>query len=82
MYTVRWKRTALDRLAELWLEAADRRSVTIAVDEIDRILATDPHNAGESRSEQTRVLFIAPVGVFFDIHDSTQVVEVLTVWTF
>ena len=82
MYTVRWKRTALDRLAELWLEATDRSAVTVAVDEIDRILAADPHGAGESRSESTRILFVAPVGVFFDVDDSRQGVDVLKVWSF
>ena len=82
MYTVRWKRTALDRLAELWLEADNRSAVTTAVDEIDRILAGDPHNAGESRSGETRVLFVAPLGVFFEIPDSSKVVDVLRMWTF
>jgi len=82
MYIVRWKRTALGRLAELWIEATDRSAVTAAVEEIDRILAADPHDAGESRSGQTRILFVAPLGVFFDIHDSSRLVEVLKVWTF
>lgn len=82
MYTVRWKRSALDRLAELWLLAEDRSAITTAVNEIDRVLAAHPHTAGESRDEQTRVLFVAPVGVFFDIHDKVHDVEVLKVWTF
>jgi hypothetical protein len=75
MYTVRWKRAALNRLTELWLDAADRSTVTMAVDEIDRLLAADPHAAGESR-------FVPALGVFFDVHQSSQFVEVLKVWTF
>jgi plasmid stabilization system protein ParE len=82
MYTVRWKRLALDQLTALWLDATDRASMTAAVDEIDRLLAMDPHRAGESRTENTRVLFEPPVGAFFDINDSSKVVEVLKVWTF
>jgi hypothetical protein len=65
MYLVRWKKSALDRLAELWLEADDRNKVTLAVEEIDRTLARSPSSAGESRSETTRVYFVQPVGVFF-----------------
>jgi mRNA-degrading endonuclease RelE of RelBE toxin-antitoxin system len=82
IYTVRWKRSALDRLTELWLDASDRASITAAVDEIDQLLGVDPHRAGESRSEYTRVLFVPPIGVFFDVNDATNVVEVLKVWTF
>jgi hypothetical protein len=82
MYTVRWTRSALDRLTELWVAASDRASVTAAVNEIDRLLEVDPHQAGESRSESTRVLFVPPIGVFFDIDDASKVVEVLKVWTF
>jgi hypothetical protein len=69
-------------LTELWLAASDRASITAAVDEIDRLLAIDPHGAGESRSEFTRVLFVPPVGVFFEVDDASKVVEVLKVWTF
>lgn len=57
MNTVRWKQSALDRLAELWLKAVDREAVNAAVLEIDRLLSSDPHAAGESRSENVRVLF-------------------------
>jgi len=60
MYTVRWRRTALDQLAALWLDSNDRAAITAAVDEIDRVLAADPINAGESRAGDTRVMFVDP----------------------
>ena len=82
MFTVRWSKTALDSLAELWLEAEDRTLVTAAVAEIDRTLARDPLTAGESRSEEIRVLFVPPLGVFFEIDDSLDTVRVLRTWTF
>jgi plasmid stabilization system protein ParE len=82
MYTVRWKQSALDRLAELWLDAADRDAVNAAVLEIDRSLASNPNEAGESRSENVRVIFCQPIGCFFFIDESRDVVEVLRVWTF
>jgi hypothetical protein len=82
MYVVRWKRTALDSLANLWLEAGDRASVNNAVAEIDRTLARDPNLAGESRSENIRVLFSPPLGVFFEVNELHQAVFVLQVWIF
>jgi plasmid stabilization system protein ParE len=82
MHTVRWKRTALDRLTEIWLDASDRAAVNAAVEEIDQLLASKPHEAGESRSEDVRVLFCTPLGAFFEIDDTSNVVHVLRVWTF
>jgi len=82
MYVVRWKRTALDRLTELWLDSNDRTLVTESVSDIDRTLARDPHHSGESRSENTRVLFVPPLGVFFEADELTATVHVLRVWSF
>ena len=74
MYEVRWKRSALNRATELWLDAPDRTEVTAAVAEIDRLLARNPQEAGESRSDLVRVLFVPPLGVFFDIDEPTRAV--------
>ena len=82
MHTVRWKRTALDRLTEIWLEASDRAMINSAVEEIDRLLALQPRDAGESRSENIRIVFCSPLGVFFEIDDAFATVHVLRVWTF
>ena len=82
MYVVRWKRTALERVAELWLDSADRNRVTDAVAEIDRLLAIKPSAVGESRSEEVRILFEPPLGVFYEFDESTRTVWVLKVWTF
>jgi plasmid stabilization system protein ParE len=82
MYAVRWKRTALDRLTELWLEAENRALVTEAVSQIDRTLAHNPQQVGESRSEEIRILFEPPLGAFFEVDDARQIVHVLRVWVF
>jgi hypothetical protein len=82
MYEVRWKRSALDRVAELWLDAVDRQAITDAVDAIDQALISDPINMGESRTGSVRVLFEPPLGVFFEIDEQAKKVQVLKVWTF
>jgi hypothetical protein len=81
-YTVRWKRSALDQLAQLWLDAPDRSQVTAAVAEIDRLLATRPYDESESRPDDIRILFSPPIGVFFEVKESTRIVYVLRVWSF
>jgi hypothetical protein len=82
MFQVRWKRAALDFVTELGLDSADRSGITAAVDEVDRLLTSDPENAGESRSETVRILFVAPLGVFFEVDEPKKTVHVLRAWTF
>ncbi|MCI0331849.1 MAG: type II toxin-antitoxin system RelE/ParE family toxin [Planctomycetes bacterium] len=82
MYTVRWKRTALDLLTELWIQSDNRSEINDAVDEIDRLLARQPYDCSESRSESIRVLFCKPLGVFFAVDDASSTIDVLRVWTF
>jgi hypothetical protein len=54
----------------------------VSVAEFDRLLAGDPHQAGESRSGAIRILFVPPLGVFFEIDETSQTVQVLRVWSF
>jgi hypothetical protein len=66
-YTVVWKPEAERRLAQSWLSAKDRTAVSKAADQIDAELRHDAHLKGESRDENTRVLLIHPMGVFFRV---------------
>jgi hypothetical protein len=66
-YTVVWKRPAKRRLAEIWMGSADRAAVTRAADEIDARLASAPLAEGESREEEFRVLFMAPLAVKYSV---------------
>jgi len=80
MYSVRWTSTARRLLTELWLEAADRNQVQRAADEIDRILAEDPLNAGESRVSNIRILIQRPLAVYFDVYERDRRVHVWRIW--
>lgn len=66
-------------MASIWLAATDRTAVTRAAAAIDRQLATDPLEAGESRP-YGRIMFESPLAVRFkhDIHQ--RQVEVFQVW--
>ncbi len=80
IFTVAWTPDAVTELAGIWLAASDREQVTQAAAEIDRLLRTDPQNEGESRDAKTRILFVGPLGVDFEVVDDDRIVYVLSVW--
>jgi hypothetical protein len=84
MFTVRWKRSASNELADLWTrgDSATRQAITEATDRIDRALARDPENQGESRQPGVRVFFEFPLGVRFEIDAEHSIVRVLQVWSY
>jgi hypothetical protein len=81
-YTVLWSPVAEQRLAALWTDAVNRKAVTDAANAIDRQLANDPDELGESRSDGTRVLFVPPLGILFQVNEGDRMVTVLAVWQF
>jgi hypothetical protein len=81
-FTVLWSKKAENRLAELWLAAADRGSLTAAANGIDRLLRDDPDQQGESRPNGERILLIAPLGVVFRVGAADRIVTVLRIWQF
>jgi hypothetical protein len=79
-WTVVWLRLAEDHLADLWTNAPDRADVTAAADAIEATLRKDPYAYSESRSGQTRVMIVPPLGVLFDVSDPDCLVTVVAVW--
>lgn len=59
-----------------------RQSVTAASHEIDQRLSADPENEGESRPDDRRIMFVAPLGVMYEIDQDQGIVFVLQVWSF
>jgi hypothetical protein len=82
--TVIWIPSALNDLTTLWLESdpALRSAITAATDAIDHLLQHNPEQQGESRSEERRILFVPPLGVFFRVDAEDMTVRVLHVWVF
>ncbi len=58
-----WRPTAERKLADIWLNAADRQSVTAGAYAIEQELKDDPEQKGESREKNRRVNFEKAVGI-------------------
>lgn len=82
MYRVRWSRRAGNQLATVWTNAPERNAVTAASYAIDQALARDPENQGESRPNNRRVMFVAPLGVLYRVDTQRRLVRVLACWAF
>lgn len=77
-FAVVWWQFAKSRLADLWLEAADKATVTRAANEIDQQLAADPELCAEDCHEGLCRLTVDPLAVQFTINNLDRRV---TVWT-
>ncbi|MBI1902734.1 MAG: hypothetical protein HYS13_16665 [Planctomycetia bacterium] len=79
-YTVVWQPPAEAKLADLWAAATDRHAVADAADRIDAVLSRDPDSKGESRTGNTRVLIVRPLGVRFVVSEADRTARVFAVW--
>jgi plasmid stabilization system protein ParE len=79
-FTVIWRPSAEQKLAEIWTEADDRQAVTDAADAIDVFLRTEPTEVGESRVANIRILTVSPLSVYYDVHEDDRLVAVWAVW--
>jgi hypothetical protein len=83
MFRVRWKNTALDQLADIWVQGDPelRSAITSAVQTIDKKLRIDPNEYGESREATDRVWFVFPLGIRFEVDDNELIVRILKTWS-
>lgn len=79
-FTVVWKPSAETKLAEIWTDATDRQAVSSAANSIDSLLGVSPHEVGESRESNTRILTVPPLSVYYDVYDEDRRVSVWAVW--
>ena len=81
-FTVVWLPAALIELTAIWIVAADQKAVTAATYRIDRRLADDPLDTGESRDANRRLAFDPPLQVIFRVFAADMRVEVVSVGAF
>lgn len=78
-FTVVWKPAAERQLAEIWLSASDRDTVTSATEAIESALTIRADELGESRPLDCRIAFVAPLAVTFRVTAADRLVEVVSV---
>ncbi|MFL5246040.1 MAG: type II toxin-antitoxin system RelE/ParE family toxin [Gemmataceae bacterium] len=78
-YTVTWTPDAEDQLADIWLQANNRASVTVAQARIDSELRLAPFDKGIELSEGLRRITVSPLKVFYEILDTDRLVRVTAV---
>lgn len=78
---VEWAEEALDQLSDLYvvLPLAEQDAMARLVERINRSLAVNPDELGESRKPWVRVWFVNELMVRFDISPAEQVVTVYEV---
>lgn len=67
-------------MTNLWVNAHDRQAVADAANQIDRDLARDPLNTGESRGGEARIHIVPPLAVLYDVDAAARTVTVWAVW--
>ena len=79
-YTVVWTATAEHELAQIWLDASDRQSVSDAANRLEAELKRDPLRFSRPTSEVFRELYLQPLVVRFNISEDDRRVTVASVW--
>jgi hypothetical protein len=83
MFRVRWKRSALDEMAGLWLPADAEQRLTLAraAQEVTEQLQIQADTKGEARPNNRRVVFVHHLGVLYRVDVGRSLVRILQVWS-
>ena len=82
MFTVIWRTRALDELADIVVRSdlSTQDLIERQVTALNKRLAADPLDVGESRVGNTRIAIADPICVLFEVAASVGIVRVLTCW--
>ena len=80
IFTVAWRPTAQNKLADIWVQAPDKAAVSRAADKIDADLRVDAHLKGLPYIGPTRIHLEAPLVVVFRVSEPNRIVRILKVW--
>lgn len=72
-----WQPSAIDDLADVWIDASDRVAVNLAVDFIEAQLAEYPAGWGTELSEGLYEISIRPLRILFTLDADQRMVKVL-----
>ena len=76
-YTVVWHEKAQDELAQLWLDAAGRKAVSAAANQIDQTLSLDAEGKGVPLIGNLRFMAVSPLRVLFHVSEPDRLAKVL-----
>lgn len=78
-YSVDSEIEARNELASVWMSASslDRKAITAAQAEIDRLLAFDPISKGSLLSEGLYAINFPPLRVLFEVSEESRMVNVV-----
>jgi hypothetical protein len=84
MFSIYRSHTAQTPLREAWEQGDDalREAICQASHFVDLQLRQTPEDQGESRADEARILFQAPVGVLFQVDKENMMVRILRSWAF
>lgn len=75
-----WMPHADEKVQQLLSESEDPATTILVVREIENWLKWNPQEFGESRYDNVRVAFMAPLGVQFEILEDPPTIIVMNVW--
>ena len=75
-WTLDWDPVAEQELTRLWLNAPDRRAMTVAQARAEGMLARDPLGHGQHLSEGLYLIRVPPLTLHYTIDDDAKHVEV------
>jgi hypothetical protein len=76
-YRVKWRKSALSELANIWLQAVDREAVNRAVSEIETRLEESPSEWGRDLREGLRSFKWKALRVLFYIVEDSKIVRIV-----
>ena len=78
-YTVIWKTSVLDHLADLYVGSSlpERERMAQGVESLNVRLAADPLNEGESRGGALRIVFLPLMTATFSVDEPNHTVRVI-----
>jgi hypothetical protein len=77
-YTVTWKPRALQQLADIWLEATDKETVSAAVARIDRHLE-EHASSSAAHLFGSKLIAARPLVVMYDVSHDDCLVQIVRV---
>jgi hypothetical protein len=80
-YQVRWRPQAETDLISEWIRTARKNAMTGYIDQIEKILARNPAEQGETRTldKSVRIWFYRPLCVLFEIDAAKSTVWVMRI---